>query len=313
MRAEDDRRRKLALALGSGALLTLLHAGAAHAAPGTGETSATGNQSGTSQGQTLNMTDGGVVTLNGATANAGGAGANSGINQAVGNDEENDEDNGFDPNDPVKSVNIESAENDSEGETSLTTGWAASQGNVSLSRTGQAATTRGGDNLIVLNQGAFVLNAGLGLANSGINEAGVVATGNAWALGNWADNDVQQVADITSGTSLQIIGQLELVTSLGAGIANTGINSGDITTGNATSTGSESTNQAAQDTVANGDALGAAVVQQANRTRNRGLALANTGINFGSVDESEDDDDLTQDPEQDNPIIFGIPLDQLIP
>ena len=106
MRAEDDRRRKLALALGSGALLTLLHAGSAHAAPGTGETSATGNRSGTAQGQDLTMTDGGVVTLNGATANAGGAGANSGINQAVGNTEENDEDNDFDPADPVKSVNI---------------------------------------------------------------------------------------------------------------------------------------------------------------------------------------------------------------
>src|SRR5690606_38783941 len=87
----DDRRRKLALTLSGGAVLTLISATAAHGAPGTGETSATGNRSNTAAGQTLNMTDGGVVTLNGGVANAGGAGSNSGINQAVGNSDENDD------------------------------------------------------------------------------------------------------------------------------------------------------------------------------------------------------------------------------
>lgn len=303
----DDRRRKLALVLGGSAVLTLASATTVHAAPGTGDATATGNQSTTAAGQNLSMTDGGVVTLNGGVANAGGAASNSGVNEAVGNSDENDDDATSDGR-----INIDAVEVGSEGETSLTTGWATSAGNVANTRLGQDATTRGGDSLIVLQQGAFVLNGGLGLANTGINEAGVVASGNAWALGNWADNDVQQIADVTSGTAVQILGQLETITSLGAGVANTGINSGDITTGNATSTGSESTNQAAQSSVANGDNLAAAVAQVVNDTRNRGLGVANTGVNFGSVDESDDSDDLTQDPEQDNPIIFGVPLDELI-
>ncbi|MDQ2649688.1 MAG: hypothetical protein M3Z03_09040 [Actinomycetota bacterium] len=305
MLGEADRRKKIAITLSSGAMLTLLSATAAHGAPGTGETAATGNQSSTAAGQTLNMTDGGVVTLNGGVANAGGAGSNSGINQAVGNTDENDDS----AENLDGRINNDSVEVGSEGETSLTTGWAGSAGNISTTRLGQDATTRGGDNLIVLNQGAFILNGGLGIANTGINEAGVVASGHAWALGNWADNDVQQVADVTSGTAVQIIGQLELVTSLGAGIANTGLNTGEWATGNATSTGSESRNLARQESVADGDTLAAAVVQQVNRTRNRGLGVANTGINFQSADESDDSDDLTQDPE--TPTIGGVPIDEL--
>jgi hypothetical protein len=299
--------RKLAVVLTGGAVLTFLSAGAAHAAPGSGDATATGNKSGTQAGQQLNMTDGGVVTLNGGVANGGAAGSNSGVNRAVGNSDEND-----DATENLDGkVNNDSVEVGSEGETSLTTGRATSSGNESNTRFGQNATTRGGDNLVVLNQGAFVLNLGLGLANTGINEAGVVDSGDAWARGNWADNDLQQVADVTSGTAVQIIDQLAIVSNLGAGIANTGINSGDVTTGNASASGNEARNQAAQNTAANGDLLGVALVQQVNTTRNRGLAVANTGINVSSGDDSEGEDDLTQDPE--TPTFGGVPIDELIP
>ena len=318
MRGEADRRlksvarvaRPLALTLAGGAGLTLLTAGMAGAQQaGTGDATATGNQSGTNAGQTLTMKDGGIATLDAGVGNAGAAGSNSGVNQAVGL--------GVDDGDSDDATNIDGKNNfdevgtDSSGETSVTTGWATSGGNVSTTDLDQTGSIQGGSSLVILQQGAFVLNAGLGLANAGFNEAGVVASGNAWALGNWSENDIDQVADATSGVSLLLIDQLSVTTSLGAGIANTGFNSGDITTGNASGTGSRSTNDHAQDTVADGDTLSAAVVEQVNRNRNRGLGVANSGFNFGSVDESTDADDLIQTPEV--PIINGVPVDELIP
>jgi hypothetical protein len=300
MRGEADRQKKtvaqkarpIALTLGGGAMLTLLTAGVAGAVPGagTGEAVATGNQSGTTAGQHLTMTDGGVATLDAGVANAGGAGSNSGVNSALGNSGANDDDS----SNIGGRINIDSVGNDSEGETTVSTGWAHSAGNVSGTNLQQSGNVTGGASLVILQQGAFVLNAGLGIANTGINDGGPTQTGNAWALGNWSENDIHQVADATSGTSLLVIDQLSLTSNIGVALANSGINAGDVTTGNAKSQGNESRNHHAQDTVADGDTLSAAVVDQQQRNRNRGLGVANTGFNFGDAGEGDDTDNLDQ-------------------
>ncbi|MDP1807877.1 MAG: hypothetical protein Q8K72_22050, partial [Acidimicrobiales bacterium] len=205
------------------------------------------------------------------------------------NSDENDDDDDGD-----SKINLGGASNESDGEATVSTGWATSTGNQSGTNLDQSGNITGGQSLVVLQQGAFVLNAGRGLADSGHNDGGPISTGNAWALGNWSENDIAQVADATSGVSLLVIDQLSLTANLGDGRANSGHNTGDVSTGNATSTGNQSRNTHSQNTVADGDTLSAAVIEQNQRTRNRGLGVANSGFNSGDAGEGDDTDNLDQ-------------------
>lgn len=283
-------------------MLTFATAGlAAAGTPGSGDATATGNQSGTNANQSLNIKDGGFATVDGGVDNNGTAESQTGDNEAVGNSDENEAgiDDGILDDPEEGKININENANESEGEATVSSGWAWSAGNQSQTDLDQTGKITGGQNLVVLTQGSLVLNRGLGLADTGSNIGGPVVSGNAWALGNWSENDVDQVADATSGVSVLILGQVADIDNFGDAYSFTGDNDGDVTSGNAKSQGNESRDRTAQNTVADGDTLAAAVVQQASRNRNHGEADALTGHNLGDAGEGDDTDDLDQEADPD--------------
>jgi hypothetical protein len=258
--------RLAAYSLGGGAVVTVLGATAASA---TGDTDAKGNSSSTGMTQTLQVTDPAaptVVDLEAGVGNVGGAGANSGVNEAI-------DDTGED----------------------FRTGRASAGGNESATTVDQGAIVSGGTSgPIVVRERAGVLNAGLGVANTGINQDGNIDTGWATASGNRSTTTLSQLTNVTGAGALVIVDQSAGVGNLGLGVASSGINrgGGPIDTGNAGASGNEANTDAAQE--ASGDALEAAAAVQRTRIGNVGGAFANTGVN------EHVEDDSTSDPEEED-------------
>jgi hypothetical protein len=139
-----------------------------------------------------------------------------------------------------------------------------------------------------MDQDAHIASWGAALADTGFNAGAPVATGNAEAVGNDSWTSVlQQLAVDGESDALRIGDQWATVGNQGAAWAETGFNSGDdISTGNASAAGNQSGTTAAQSGAITQNSLGAALVEQRTRTRNRGGALANTGWNETQGDES---------------------------
>jgi hypothetical protein len=111
------------------------------------------------------------------------------------------------------------------------TAWGARSGNTLLQDADAADT---GGTLRLIGQSAGVTNLGLGVAETGVNSGGEIATGRASAGGSDATAGVSQAAEtVGAPTSPPVVGQTARTSSGGAGLANTGGNS---------ATGDDSTN-----------------------------------------------------------------------
>lgn len=248
-----------ALSMTGGAAVVLLGGGAAHA----GDAEAIGNQSGTEGSQTLVVTpdsDPTVADLDATVVNGGGAAANTGVNGSE--------------------------------EVDITTGNASSYGNESDSRYGQSATSSGtGGGLTIIDQDAGIANVGVAVADTGFNDGDAVETGDAVAWGNRSFTEIVQEILVSDASGVvRLIHQAAAVDNLGAALAETGWNTGgDITTGNASAGGNQANTTTSQGTAVTSDQLGAAALEQLSRTRNRGLGVANTGLNEAEGDDSTND------------------------
>jgi hypothetical protein len=230
----------------------------------TGAATANGSVAKTEVAQDVTTGDdaGGVVVAvqDGDVVNAGAAVANSGLNAAVGNASDNEATTNQAAIGAIASNNANTS-NTSDGTASVTTGAATATGNLSETGVQQSVDNGGGAGpVVVLVQDADVINAGFGLANSGLN----------FAPGNTSDN---------TATTNQL--------ALGLLASNTADNSNDsrgtatITTGAATATGNASSTDIGQ-TIAPGGPPppNVAVVVQSDFELNLGLGIANSGFNF---------------------------------
>ena len=190
-------------------------------------------------------------------ANVGAGAANSGGNAAVGNASQNTATTAQGAV-GIVAANQGSAANNSNGSATIHTGNATGIGNVSSTNIGQAVVGGGGPGgLTVAGQLAPVLNAGVGLANTGLNGAlgngstnsstclqgalGVIAsntclagggsngtaivhTGNATGIGNTSSTNIGQSVAPAGIGGLKVVGQAAPVANLGIGIANSGLN-----------------------------------------------------------------------------------------
>jgi hypothetical protein len=229
----------------------------------TGDATATGNASTTNVDQQVAGDNGpGNLTVAGQAApvaNVGVGVANTGGNAAVGNNSTNIDGCAQGAAGFVAS-NTCNAGGDSNGTASIHTGNATAVGNASSTTIDQGVGGGGsGPGLTVVGQFAPVLNAGLGVANTGLNGAvgnnstnidgclqgasgflasntctaggdsngtASIVTGNATGIGNSSTTTIgQQVASDPHG--LAIVGQTAPVINAGAGIANSGLNFAD--------------------------------------------------------------------------------------
>jgi hypothetical protein len=227
----------------------------------TGSATATGNASSTNVAQSVSGDDDPgsltVATQAAPVVNAGAGVANSGLNAAVGNDSTNIDGCAQGAAGAIASNSCD-AGGSSNGTASITTGNATAQGNVSSTSIAQGVS--GGDGtgagLAVVGQFAPVVNAGVGVANSGLNAAvgndstnidgclqgalgflannsctaggdsngtAVVTTGNATGIGNTSSTTIGQ-AVATDPSGLAVVGQVAPVINAGAGLANSGLN-----------------------------------------------------------------------------------------
>ncbi|MDQ2649038.1 MAG: hypothetical protein M3Z03_05750 [Actinomycetota bacterium] len=281
--------RNLALSISGGALLTLIGAGVAQAneagtasggqgAAGTGDANAVGNRSGTTatQGATVSTGTGNIqiINQNAGVANVGVAVANTGGNLAVGNVSNNDAstDQALGGGPLGLAMNNGSASNTSGGRALIQTGGADAIGNDSTTTLDQRAGalahgTLGG--VLVLSQDALVLNAGFGLANSGLNAAVGNASGQ---LGTPNTAGLLQTASKIGGPG---------------GVSNNGRAGNDtdghatISTGNASSVGNRAHTKVSQiaGSGGDGDDGGLDVITQLGGALNAGVAIGNTGVN----------------------------------
>lgn len=240
-----------ALSATGGAAVVLLGAASAHA----GDAEAVGNTSDVAGAQALDVAPGAgptVADLDATVVNGGAAGANTGVNGAE--------------------------------EVEITTGHARSHGNEAQSEYDQSASRGAGGGLVVIDQDAGIANLGASWADTGFNDGAAIDTGDAIAWGNRSWSKVGQSAVVLdTGDAVAFVRQAAVTVHLGAALAATGGNTGgDITTGLATAGGNEARTSTSQAAAVTGDHLGAAVIDQRARTRNRGGALAITGLNDGA-------------------------------
>jgi hypothetical protein len=263
----------------------------------TGGALATGNASATNLSQHLDADTGfGLIlgTQVGGVANVGAGVANSGLNLAAGNLSDNDIDDvgggnseaeqdaeivsdiaAPDPHTfvgPVTAVNSLTASNTSDGEACVCTGDAAASGNVSSTTLIQDLNLTAGVGVIVLTEAGGVLNAGVGLANTGLNGA----------VGNSSDNDVQFGQDSDINDALLPIDGPQTAHN-GGTAASTSAGTALVASGNASGTGNQSTTDFVQ--AATVDSA-FAVSALTGGTANAGVGLANSGLNFGLGNDS---------------------------
>ena len=204
-----------------------------------------------------------VTVQNAPVVNAGVGVANSGGNTATGNESQNVAGCGQAAV-GVIAGNACDASNSSDGSASVETGDATGVGNQSATEVEQAAQGGDGAGLGVTVQNAPVVNAGVGVGNSGGNSAtgnasqnlagcgqlavGFIAsnacdasnssdgsssieTGDATGIGNQSATKVKQSADdADGGPGLDVVVQNAPVANVGLGLANSG---GNTATGNA--------------------------------------------------------------------------------
>jgi LPXTG-motif cell wall-anchored protein len=149
------------------------------------------------------------------------------------------------------------------------TGNAVASGNVSTTNLVQDLDTSTGSGLVVLTQAGGVLNAGVGLANSGLN----------LAIGNISDNAADATQTSTINDALDpndVVGPQ--VAHNGGGANNASDGAGLVGSGNAKATGNQSTTNFVQAADVDSDL---AIATIAGGTTNTGLGLANSGLNLG--------------------------------
>jgi hypothetical protein len=270
----------------------------------TGGALATGNASATNitQAQSGGVSGLGVVigTQVGGVANVGVGVANSGLNLAVGNASTSQatltgdggeqaanviSDNG-DPTEAVvlgsvTAANDGEASNSSDGEACVCTGAAFASGNVSSTTLVQDLNLHTDGGLVLVTEAGGVLNAGVGVANSGLN----------LALGNISTNDSTLVQDATINDALLPIAPSQTAHN-GGTASNASDGKGLVASGNAKATGNLSTTNFAQ--AADVDSA-LAVSTISGGTTNAGIGLANAGLNLGIGNASTNSAFLEQD------------------
>ncbi len=199
-----------------------------------------------------------VVVQDAEVTNEGVGIANSGGNVAVGNASNNTAATGQVAAGGIASNNATSS-NESNGSVEIETGDAKATGNQSETKVEQKADTDGGPGVVVAVQDTDVTNAGLGLANSGLN----VGVGN--------------VSDNTAVTGQLAVG---LIASNNAETSNQSDGHVAIKTGDAEATGNSSKTGVLQEMHADPNA-GVAIVWQESDVDNVGIGIANSGLNFG--------------------------------
>jgi hypothetical protein len=134
---------------------------------------------------------------------------------------------------------------------------------------------------VVLTEVGGVLNAGLGLANSGLN----------LAVGNVSDNTASslQISVIDDGLVDPVVGPQ--IAHDGGGASNTSDGAAFVGSGNASATGNLSTTNLVQAAAVDPDF---AVATLATGVTNTGLGLANSGANVGVGNASTNVADLDQ-------------------
>lgn len=200
-----------------------------------------------------------VVVQDATVVNGGVALANSGGNTAVGNDSTNVAVTGQSANGVLGGFNSAGGGgNSSSGTASVTTGSSTAVGSTSQTAVAQSAATGGGAGPNVVSQDATVINAGVGVANSGGNSA----------TGNDSTNVAVTGQDADGALAFN-----------NAGGGNTSTGDASIVTGSATAVGTDAdtvVTQAATD--GDGDGVLDVTVQDA-AVINLGLAVANSGLN----------------------------------
>jgi hypothetical protein len=229
----------------------------------------------------------------GAIVNVGVGVANSGVNLAVGNLSNssvivNAQGASFNPGSsttvlgPLTVGNNGSATNTSDGDACVCTGDAVATGNVSTSTLDQDLTVGVDDGLSVVPMTGLILNAGFGLANSGVN----------LAIGNISQNSAQatQSAQLDDNAPTLLVGPQTFVDGGGADNASAG--TGKVGTGNAKADGNISTSDLTQKV----DVDGAGAFALVNGgIGNIGLGVANAGVNAGIGNASRNSARLDQD------------------
>ncbi len=268
----------------------------------TGWADSTGNMSTSDLGQVAdtNVTGNGFA-LNDQVAlgaNLGLGVSNTGVNGAIGNASQNqivaaapqtasvEATNGSITADDVVASNVSDASNTSDGNASIVTGAAHSIGNDSASTliiTQVADNNISGSGFVLSDQEATGVNAGAGIANTGVN----LAIGNAsGGLGTPNTITVDQDADITAGTDLT--GD-DVVASNVATKSNNSDGSASIKTGDAEGIGNKSTTKVTQVSDADIADSGFVLSDQVVTVINAGAGIGNSGINaaIGNVSSNE--------------------------
>ncbi|HJR24542.1 MAG TPA: hypothetical protein VJ804_03660, partial [Acidimicrobiales bacterium] len=253
----------------------------------TGDATATGNKSDTHLGQHVDGSVSGLGLVVGpqiaGVANVGLGVANSGLNAAVGNASLNlagagqlasiasltgTPFNGLILG-PATAANSADVSNESDGDACVCTGDATASGNVSSTHLSQGLDLDVGTGALIVSETGGVLNAGLGVANSGLNAAiGNSSTNVAASLGVATINDALLALPIALGQTA----------NNGGGASNSSAGTALVASGNATGTGNESSTDFVQAAEVDG---GFAVSSLLGGTTNNGVGLANSGLNFG--------------------------------
>jgi len=256
-----------------------------------GNANAIGNRSTTNLTQALDVnTNGNAIVLSDQNAfviNFGLGISNTGLNAAVGNASDNDADAdqfalalAFDEADDAVAANFGTAENLSDGSASVKTGNASSTGNESTTNVAQTIDANMDGGFVLPDQLALVINAGIGVSNTGLN----------LAVGNVSENeaDVEQFAFTLSEAE-------DIVASNFGDASNESNGSADITTGNADSVGNSSaaTTNVAQVVDTNGAQN--VLSDQTALVIDFGVGISNTGLNLAIGNASDNDADLDQD------------------
>jgi LPXTG-motif cell wall-anchored protein len=262
----------------------------------TGASTAVGSASTTTvnQASNTNVVGNGFALndQNAVVVNIGAGVANSGLNAAVGNGSINvaatnqiarirEADGGSIRADDLAVVNNASNTNNSNGSASVTTGASDATGNRSTTTVNQAANTNVSGNGFALNdQNVGVVNAGFGLANSGLN----LAVGNGSV--NASASAQRAVIRENGAGSLRVDDAVASNSSQGG---NTSDGTADITTGSATAIGNDAgattvVNQASNTNIAGS---GFALVDQNALVVNVGIGVANSGLNLAAGNVSQ--------------------------
>jgi len=237
-----------------------------------GDATATGNSTGTGATQSGGGSGLSVSNQKVKVKNEGTATANTGGNDAVGNNSVNTADNDQDVNSDgsadVQSNNGDTS-NRSNGSASITTGNATATGNSSWTEVRQGDPSGG---LAFVDQTAVITNDGDADASTGNNDA----------IGNNSVNTALNDQDIRGSDNGTILANQSDATNESDGSAG-------VTTGDANSTGSQSRDNVAQwATIAGGSGTGGIFdVDQSARVNNDGDADADTGRNTATGNNSD--------------------------